>query len=81
MPVRGERGATLRRGRTMVRNDRMQAVTPMIKKEKRELTAWVIYSKIITFWAPGILLAKLGGLTEPGMQQAWREKIALVSLI
>ncbi|KAJ1888006.1 hypothetical protein LPJ66_008798, partial [Kickxella alabastrina] len=81
MPIRGERGATLRRGRTMVRTDRTQAVEPMIKKEKRQMTPWVIYSKIITFWAPAILLTKLGGMPEAGMQQAWREKIALVSLI
>ncbi|KAI8324258.1 hypothetical protein GQ54DRAFT_296260 [Martensiomyces pterosporus] len=53
----------------------------MITKQKRALTPWVVYSKIITFWAPGFVLAKVAGLTEPGMQQAWREKIALVSLI
>ncbi|KAJ2634444.1 hypothetical protein GGF40_004200 [Coemansia sp. RSA 1286] len=81
MPVRGERGQTLRRARTMVRNERSQGVVPMIKKEKRKLTAWVVYSKVITFWAPGFLLAKLAGMPDPGMQQAWREKIALVSLI
>ncbi|KAJ2613532.1 hypothetical protein H4S08_002159 [Coemansia sp. RSA 1365] len=81
MPVRGERGATLRRGRTMVRNERQQKVEPMIKKEKRQLTPWVIYSRIISFWAPGVLLAKLGKMPDAGMQQAWREKIALVSLI
>ncbi|KAJ2699878.1 hypothetical protein FB645_005175 [Coemansia sp. IMI 203386] len=81
MPVRGERGQTLRRARTMVRNERSQGVVPMIKKEKRKLTAWVVYSKVITFWAPGFLLTKLAGMPDPGMQQAWREKIALVSLI
>ncbi|KAJ2135815.1 hypothetical protein IWW43_006551, partial [Coemansia sp. RSA 1935] len=81
MPVRGERGATLRRGRTLVRSERRQDPEPMIKKEKRKLTPWVIYSRIISFWAPGILLTKLGKMPEPGMQQAWREKVALVSLI
>ncbi|KAJ2817724.1 hypothetical protein GGI24_005316, partial [Coemansia furcata] len=81
MDVRGGRGAQLRRGRTLVRAERGQATTPMIKKEKRKLTPWVVYSKIITFWAPGFLLAKLGKMPDPGMQQAWREKIALVSLI
>ncbi|KAJ2720881.1 hypothetical protein GGI07_004326 [Coemansia sp. Benny D115] len=81
MPIRGERGATLRRGRTLVRPGRQQPAAPMIAKEKRAMTPWVVYSKIITFWAPGILLAKLGGMSEAGMQQAWREKIALVSLI
>ncbi|KAJ2511147.1 hypothetical protein H4217_007526 [Coemansia sp. RSA 1939] len=81
MPIRGERGATLRRGRTLVRQDRGQAAAPMIAKEKRKLTAWVVYSKVISFWAPGVLLAKLGGMPDPNMQQAWREKIALFSLI
>ncbi|KAJ2480137.1 hypothetical protein IWW56_002621 [Coemansia sp. RSA 2131] len=81
MPVRGERGATLRRGRTLVRSERRQDPEPMIKKEKRKLTPWVIYSRIVSFWAPGILLTKLGKMPEPGMQQAWREKVALVSLI
>ncbi|KAJ1995199.1 hypothetical protein GGI25_002117 [Coemansia spiralis] len=81
MPIRGERGATLRRGRTLVRNDRVQAAAPMIAKDKRKLTPWVVYSKIISFWAPGFLLSKLGGMSDPSMQQAWREKIALVSLI
>ncbi|KAJ2010248.1 hypothetical protein GGI06_005015, partial [Coemansia sp. S85] len=81
MAIRGERGGTLRRNRTLVRTERGQAATPMIKKEKRKLTPWVVYSKIITFWAPGFLLAKLGKMPDPGMQQAWREKIALVSLI
>ncbi|KAJ2484956.1 hypothetical protein IWW47_005611, partial [Coemansia sp. RSA 2052] len=81
MPVRGDRGGTLRRGRTLVRSERGQAMAPMVKKEKRKLTPWVVYSKIITFWAPGFLLAKLGRMPDPGMQQAWREKIALVSLI
>ncbi|KAJ2582474.1 hypothetical protein GGH99_006027, partial [Coemansia sp. RSA 1285] len=70
MPIRGERGATLRRGRTLVRQDRGQAAAPMIAKEKRKLTAWVVYSKVISFWAPGVLLAKLGGMPDPNMQQA-----------
>ncbi|KAJ2450143.1 hypothetical protein EV183_004493 [Coemansia sp. RSA 2336] len=81
MPVRGERGATLRRGRTLVRSERRQEQAPMIKKEKRKLTPWVIYSRIVSFWAPSILLTKLGKMPDPNMQQAWREKIALVSLI
>ncbi|KAJ1949302.1 hypothetical protein FBU59_001203, partial [Linderina macrospora] len=81
MPPNYERGATLKRGRTMIRQDRQHAATPMITKKKQPTTAWVIYSKVITFWAPGVLLAKLGGMPDAGMQQAWREKCALVSLI
>ncbi|KAJ1678283.1 hypothetical protein EV182_004381, partial [Spiromyces aspiralis] len=83
MPLPPGRGATmLRRGRTLIRPERMQQNEPMIqKKHKRKLTPWVIYSRIITFWAPSILLTKLGGMSNPSVQQAWREKIALVSII
>ncbi|OMJ23371.1 Chitin synthase 4 [Smittium culicis] len=41
---------------------------------------WVIYSRVITFWAPGSLL-KLLNLKTKESQQAWREKIALVSIV
>lgn len=39
--------------------------------------AWRIFSKIVSFWAPGVLLSSLGGLRDKQKQQAWREKIAL----
>ncbi|KAJ1679630.1 Chitin synthase, class 3, partial [Spiromyces aspiralis] len=41
---------------------------------------WTLYSRIITFWAPPPILG-LFGLKSPQMQQAWREKIALISVI
>ncbi|KAJ1918332.1 hypothetical protein H4219_002657 [Mycoemilia scoparia] len=82
MPLPPGRGATmLRRGRTLVRPERQQSAEPMIQKTKRKLTPWVIYSRVITFWCPAFFLSKLGKMPDPGMQQAWREKIALVSLI
>lgn len=38
---------------------------------------WRIFSKVVTFWAPSMLLKSIGGLKDGGKQQAWREKIAL----
>ena len=38
---------------------------------------WRIFSRIVSFWAPGVLLSSLGGLNDKQKQQAWREKIAL----
>ncbi|KAL7751572.1 ATP-dependent RNA helicase [Sorochytrium milnesiophthora] len=46
-----------------------------------ESLLWVYFARIVTFWAPGILLSKLAGLHAPIVQQAWREKIALCFII
>lgn len=43
--------------------------------------AWRIFSRVITFWAPGVLLKSIGGLKDKPTQQAWREKIALCSIV
>jgi len=47
----------------------------------RGSTAWRIFSRIVTFWAPDFLLSSLGGLKDKATRQAWREKIALCFLI
>ncbi|KAI8871449.1 hypothetical protein GQ42DRAFT_112543, partial [Ramicandelaber brevisporus] len=73
----------LRRGRTLVRPDRQQpGASRMISAAPAESrkTPWVIYSKIVSFWAPSFILAKVG-LKEPAMQQAWREKIGLCFIV
>ncbi|KAH6914118.1 chitin synthase 1 [Coprinopsis sp. MPI-PUGE-AT-0042] len=44
-------------------------------------TAWRITSRIVTFWAPDFLLESLGGLKDPQVRQAWREKITLCFII
>ncbi|KAI8873304.1 hypothetical protein GQ42DRAFT_118094, partial [Ramicandelaber brevisporus] len=42
--------------------------------------AWMIFSRVITFWMPNAVL-KCYGLESPDVQQAWREKMALVTII
>jgi chitin synthase len=77
-----QRGNTLRRGRTLVRPDRQQGPAPMLdgSKERKPLDPWVVFSKIVTFWAPGFIL-KHTGFPAKDMQQAWREKVTLCFLI
>ncbi len=44
-------------------------------------TSWRIFSRVVTFWAPDIFLSSLGGMKDPNVRQAWREKIALCFII
>jgi len=69
----------LRRGKTLNRPERFQAAAPLLtgKKESTTWDPWVLFSRIVTFWAPGTLLSSIGGLGDKQSQQAWREKIAL----
>ncbi|KAI0063696.1 glycosyltransferase family 2 protein [Artomyces pyxidatus] len=46
-----------------------------------EFDAWTIFSRVVTFWAPGVLLSSIGGLKDKNVQQAWREKIALCFIV
>ncbi|ORX89286.1 hypothetical protein K493DRAFT_199113, partial [Basidiobolus meristosporus CBS 931.73] len=73
---------TLRRGRTLNRPDRNQAPAPMLsgKDNRRPFDAWVLFSKIITFWAPSFIISKFG-LGDKAVRQAWREKVALCIVI
>ena len=41
---------------------------------------WIFYSYLVTFWAPSNLLKRFG-LKNKDRELAWREKIALISLI
>lgn len=50
------------------------------KKLRKTITPWQLYCYIITFWAPAPLLA-LCGMPKRERQMAWREKIALLSVI
>ncbi|KAK9762694.1 hypothetical protein K7432_011321 [Basidiobolus ranarum] len=75
-------GANLARGKTLSRPDRSHAPAPMLsgKDQRATFDPWVLFSKIVTFWAPGFLLAKCG-LPDKQMQQAWREKVALCFIV
>ncbi|CAG8517660.1 27255_t:CDS:2 [Dentiscutata erythropus] len=79
-PYPSSRDDTLGRGRTLSRPERHLPVAPLLsgKKEKDDSwDSWVIFSRVVTFWAPGVLLSSLGGLNDAQSQQAWREKVAL----
>jgi ankyrin repeat protein len=49
-------------------------------KKREESKAWSIFAKVITFWAPSFIL-RASGKKDKGVQQAWREKIALCFII
>ncbi len=69
---------TLRRKKTLTRPERYQPAAPLIggKKERKPFDPWVLFARVITIWAPGALLSKLG-LPDKQSRQAWREKFAL----
>ncbi|EMD32115.1 glycosyltransferase family 2 protein [Gelatoporia subvermispora B] len=88
--------ATVRRAKTLTRPERSVAPVPLInpqsahlptgtslspRAEDQGLDAWRIFSRIVTFWAPDMLLESLGGLNDKHKRQAWREKIALCFII
>ncbi|CCO29474.1 chitin synthase [Rhizoctonia solani AG-1 IB] len=85
-------GPELKRGKTLTRPERGVAPVPLINPPAPLLPApgaqkvvvsddgfdvWVTFSRVVTFWAPGMLLASMGGMKDPAVQQAWREKVAL----
>jgi chitin synthase len=64
--------------RTLIRPERHQPTTPLLAgKTQENKTCWVIFSRIITFWAHSAILSSIGGLQDKQSRQAWREKIAL----
>ena len=84
--------ATVRRAKTLTRPERSVAPVPLITPQPVGVGAadpvssggfdpWKLFSRVITFWAPGILLRSLGGLDDKQKQQAWREKITLCFII
>ncbi|EJD03256.1 glycosyltransferase family 2 protein [Fomitiporia mediterranea MF3/22] len=82
---------TIRRAKTLTRPERGIAPVPLIKPTVQPngtstvpspaadsgWDIWSIFSRIITFWAPGVLLSSIGGLKTKAVRQAWREKVAL----
>ncbi|ORX54538.1 hypothetical protein DM01DRAFT_1305178 [Hesseltinella vesiculosa] len=74
----------IQRGRTLIRPDRYQEPTPLLTGKSTQnqvwFDPWVFFSRAVTFWAPSPCLQACGK-TDPGMQQAWREKIALCFII
>ncbi|ORX61281.1 hypothetical protein DM01DRAFT_1299183 [Hesseltinella vesiculosa] len=74
----------IQRGRTLIRPERYQEPAPLMTGKPQTGSSgfepWALFAQIITFWALSPML-KACGLTDKGMQQAWREKITLCFLI
>lgn len=64
----------------MINNPTASKTKNLRGKKPESLSFWQMYYYIITFWAPAPLLA-LCGMPKKERQQAWRDKIALISLI
>ena len=84
--------ATVRRAKTLTRPERSVAPVPLITPQPIGIPVtdpaasggfdpWKLFSRILTFWAPGPLLRSIGGLNDKQKQQAWREKITLCFVI
>ncbi|KAI8982626.1 chitin synthase-domain-containing protein [Pilobolus umbonatus] len=74
----------IQRGRTLIRPDRYQEPPPLLTGKPTSTQSlfdpWVLFSRIVTFWALPPML-KAFKMPDAGMQQAWREKITLCFLI
>ena len=68
---------TLKRNKTLNRSERYKPAPLLTGKAREKKTCWVIFSRIVTFWAPSAVLSSIGGLQDKHSRQAWREKIAL----
>jgi hypothetical protein len=67
----------LRRGK-LNKPERYQPTAPLLTgKFQEKKTCWVIFTRIVTFWAHPALLSSIGGLHDKQSRQAWREKISL----
>ncbi|RIA80871.1 Glycosyltransferase Family 2 protein [Glomus cerebriforme] len=70
--------ANIGRSKTLNRPERYHPTTPLLTgKTQEKKTVWVIFSRIVTFWAHPALLSSIGGLHDKQSRQAWREKISL----
>ncbi|WRT65066.1 uncharacterized protein IL334_002008 [Kwoniella shivajii] len=50
-------------------------------KESIARRRWVWLCTLLTFWVPGFLLNKVGGMKRQDIRQAWREKLAINMII
>nr|XP_031861862.1 uncharacterized protein CI109_002691 [Kwoniella shandongensis]KAA5528934.1 hypothetical protein CI109_002691 [Kwoniella shandongensis] len=50
-------------------------------KESIARRRWVWLCTVLTFWIPGFLLSKVGGMKRQDIRQAWREKLAINMII
>ncbi|KAJ7675086.1 glycosyltransferase family 2 protein [Mycena rosella] len=77
---------------TLTRPERGVAPVPLINPpaeapgaaaipQYQGLDAWRIITHVLTFWAPDMLLASVGGMRDKKIRHAWREKMALCLII
>ncbi|KAF9979332.1 Chitin synthase, class 3 [Actinomortierella ambigua] len=59
----------------------LKGISSLKQKKKEWPSKWVVYYNAVTCCFPAALLSKCGGMHTPEIQRAWREKVALVSLI
>ncbi|KAJ1729305.1 Chitin synthase, class 3 [Coemansia sp. Benny D160-2] len=80
MPASSSRQARV--SLSAARSRRKQQQQKQVAKPRRRFcrSPWMTYCRVITFWAPGRVL-KCFGLAAIEVQNAWREKMGLVSLI
>lgn len=57
-----------------------KSIKPLRKETNDTLSFWQMYCYFITFWAPAPILA-FCGMPKKERQMAWREKVALISVI
>ncbi|OCF41838.1 chitin synthase [Kwoniella heveanensis CBS 569] len=50
-------------------------------KESIARRRWVWLCMLLTFWIPGFVLNKIGGMKRQDIRQAWREKLAINMII
>ncbi|TFY66514.1 hypothetical protein EVG20_g4565 [Dentipellis fragilis] len=93
--TRLQSNATVRRAKTLTRPERSVAPPPLINPQaglvsstsgivveaSSDWSAWTVFSRVVTFWAPAFLLQSVGGLKDKQTVQAWREKMALCIII
>jgi chitin synthase len=51
------------------------------KQKKSCFQPWTWFVYLVTWWAPSFLLARFFGMPSPLVQRAWREKVALCSIV
>nr|GAT57682.1 glycosyltransferase family 2 protein [Mycena chlorophos] len=84
-------GPTVRRAKTLVRPERGVAPVPLIKPsgpaaaaaiaDSNGFDGWRFATQAMTFWVPDVLLSGVGGMRDPNVRQAWREKLSLCMII
>ncbi|KAJ2744144.1 Chitin synthase, class 3 [Coemansia sp. BCRC 34301] len=81
-PERQQPGETSSRARAAVaaRQRRKKQAGGKVRRRWCCPSPWQTYCRVVTFWAPGRVLACFG-MRDTAVQLAWREKIGLVSLI